>query len=207
MTEPGEPRTEAAAEGASADGALDRVATLPNAISLLRILLIPVFVVLLANPETQVAGMVLMAVLMATDWVDGQLARRLGQVSNVGKLLDPVADRLIMAAALVTLVVIDAFPLWAAAVVIGRDLLVLLVGGLYLLPRGVTIAVRPGGKAATFGLMCGIFAIAWGNLGLAWADFFRVAGWIVFACGLVLYLVTTVAYVQDARRALAARRV
>jgi cardiolipin synthase (CMP-forming) len=151
--------------------------------------------------------MILMAALMATDWVDGQLARRLGQVSNVGKLLDPVADRLIMAAALVTLVVIDAFPLWAAAIVIGRDLLVLVVGGLYLLPRGVTIAVRPSGKAATFGLMCGIFGVAWGNLGQAWADFFLIAGWLVFLAGLALYLVTTVAYFQDARRALADRQV
>lgn len=207
MAESSDHPIEASEEARGADASLDRVVTLPNAISLLRILLIPVFVVLLANPETQVAGMLLMAGLMATDWVDGQLARRLGQVSNVGKLLDPVADRLIMAAALITLVVIDAFPLWAAAIVIGRDLLVLVVGGLYLLPRGVTIAVRPSGKAATFGLMCGIFGIAWGNLGQAWADFFRIAGWLVFLAGLALYLVTTVAYFQDARRALAERRV
>ena len=55
--------------------------------------------------------------------------------------------------------------------------------------------------------MCGIFGIAWGNLGQAWADFFRIAGWLVFLAGLALYLVTTVAYFQDARRALADRRV
>ena len=102
MAESSDHPIEASEEAPAADASLDRVVTLPNAISLLRILLIPVFVVLLANPETQVAGMLLMAGLMATDWVDGQLARRLGQVSNVGKLLDPVAHRLIMAAALIT---------------------------------------------------------------------------------------------------------
>src|SRR5438128_11846186 len=79
---------------------LDRIATVPNLLSAIRILLIPVFVLLLLRHGTEGAGLVLLALVVATDWVDGQIARRTGQVSNLGKILDPVADRLALAAAL-----------------------------------------------------------------------------------------------------------
>src|SRR5947208_15766326 len=93
---------------------VDRVATVPNLLSLIRILLIPVFVTLLLHHGTEMAGLLLLGAVVSTDWIDGYLARRTGQVSNLGKILDPVADRLAIAAALVALVARDAVPLWAA---------------------------------------------------------------------------------------------
>src|SRR4051794_31177475 len=106
----------------------NRVLTLPNLISFVRILLIPVFVLLLLNDGTERAGLLLLGFVVSTDWVDGQVARRTGQVSEVGKILDPVADRLAIAAALITLVVVDAFPLWAALLILVRDAAILLAG-------------------------------------------------------------------------------
>src|SRR5438552_18480700 len=105
-------------DGGVAPARLDRIATVPNVVSFFRILLIPVFVVLLLHHGTEAAGLLLLGGVVATDWVDGYIARHAGQVSNLGKLLDPVADRLAIAAALVTLVLRHAFPLWAALLVL-----------------------------------------------------------------------------------------
>src|SRR6266542_6347477 len=89
---------------------LDRIATFPNLLSLVRILLIPVFVALLLHHGTEGAGLILLGAVVATDWVDGYIARHTGQVSNVGKILDPVADRLALPTALVSMVVRGASP-------------------------------------------------------------------------------------------------
>jgi cardiolipin synthase len=179
------------------DASLDRIATVPNLISLIRILLIPVFVTLLLHHGTEEAGLILLAAVVATDWVDGYVARHTGQVSNVGKLLDPVADRLALTAALVTLVVRDAFPLWAALLVIVRDGLILVVGAILLFRSRVRLDVRWIGKAATLDLMFGIPLIAWGNFGLALHGAARVAGWVFFDVGIVLYYVAAVIYGFD----------
>src|SRR5438552_8487299 len=120
-------------DGGVAPARLDRIATVPNVVSFFRILLIPVFVVLILHHGTEAAGLLLLGAVVATDWVDGYIARRTGQVTNLGKLLDPVADRLALAAGLVALVVRHAFPLWAALLVIVRDALILLAGGAILL--------------------------------------------------------------------------
>src|SRR4030095_11737614 len=93
----------------------DRVLTIPNVISFLRIALIPVFVVLIVDPDTTRAGLVVFVVVVATDWVDGALARATGQVSDLGKVLDPVADRLAIAAGLIAPRVGGGLPLWGAA--------------------------------------------------------------------------------------------
>lgn len=183
---------------------LDRIATVPNLLSLVRILLIPVFVALLLRHGTELAGLLVLGGTVATDWVDGYVARRTGQVSNLGKVLDPVADRLALAAALVALVVRGAVPLWAAALVLARDALVL-IGGAALATRGVRIDVRWVGKLATFWLMWGIPGIAWASFGLPWASAVRIAAWILFGLGIVAYYVALGVYVRDARRALAGR--
>src|SRR5881397_4436510 len=87
------------------------------------------------------AGLLLLGAVVATDWIDGYIARHTGQVSNLGKLLDPVADRLALTAALVTLVVRDAFPLWAALLVIVRDGLILVAGAILLFRSRVRLDV------------------------------------------------------------------
>ena len=106
-----------------------RVATIPNAlISLLRVLAIPVFVLLIVDRDTTFSGLILFGAVAATDWVDGVVARATGQVSEFGTILDPVADRLAIAAGLIALVVRGAFPAWAAVAVVLRDVGVLVVG-------------------------------------------------------------------------------
>jgi cardiolipin synthase len=179
----------------------DRVLTIPNVISFLRIALIPVFVALIVDPDTRRAGLVLFAVVVATDWVDGALARATGQVSDLGKVLDPVADRLAIAAGLIALVVADAFPLWAALLILVRDVTVLIAGLVLLSTRRARIEVRHLGKVATFALMAAIACIAWGSLGYPLAPAALACGWAFYAVGIVEYYVATVLYVGDLRRA------
>jgi cardiolipin synthase len=186
---------------------LDRIVTVPNALSAFRILLIPVFVGLLLNEGTEEAGILLFAVVLATDWVDGYIARRTNQVTNLGKILDPVADRLAIAAGLIALMVRGAVPVWAGLLVIARDLAVLIAGGFLAARSGVRIEVRWIGKAATMALMIGIPMIAWANFGLWLEGATRVVGWTLYVVGIVLYYTAAVEYARDARRALAARSV
>ncbi|HEX2266922.1 MAG TPA: CDP-diacylglycerol--glycerol-3-phosphate 3-phosphatidyltransferase [Actinomycetota bacterium] len=186
---------------ANSSTSLDRVATVPNLLSLFRILLIPVFVLLLLRRGTEAAGLILLGVVVSTDWIDGYIARHTGQVSNVGKLLDPIADRLAIAAGLIALVVRDAFPLWAALLVIVRDLVVMIAGGLVLLVTRVRIDVRWIGKIATFALMSAIPWIAWGNFRLPLYQLTLPAGWVVFWFGITTYYVAAVMYAIDMTRA------
>ena len=179
----------------------DRILTIPNVISFLRIALIPVFVALIVDPDTTFAGLVLFVVVVATDWVDGALARATGQVSELGKVLDPVADRLAIAAGLIALVVSDAFPLWAALLILVRDLAILVAGIVLLVRRRARIEVRYIGKVATFTLMASIACIAWGNLGYALSEAALACGWAFFAAGIVEYYLATALYVGDLRRA------
>jgi cardiolipin synthase len=193
-------------DGGIAPAGLDRIATVPNLLSFFRILLIPVFVALILHHGTEAAGLLLLGGVVATDWVDGYVARHTGQVSTVGKVLDPVADRLALAAALVAMVVRQAFPLWAALLVIVRDGLILLAGLVLLAGLKVRLEVRWIGKAATFGLMCGIPLVAWGNFGLLLHRIVLPAGWILFGAGIALYYAATAVYAADVTRAVALAR-
>ncbi len=184
---------------------LNRIATVPNLLSLIRILLIPVFILLLLRHSKafEMAGLLLLGAVVATDWVDGYIARHTRQVSNLGKLLDPVADRLAIAAALITLAVRHAFPWWAALLVLVRDGLILVAGAAVLLRRHVRLDVRWIGKAATFDLMFGFPLIAWGNFDLWLHSAALGVGWFLYVVGIVLYYVAAVVYAFDLKAALA----
>jgi len=179
----------------------DRILTIPNLISFLRIALIPVFVLLIVDPNTTFAGLILFGVVAATDWVDGMVARATGQVSELGKVLDPVADRLAIAAGLIALVVSGAFPLWAALPILIRDVCILAAGIALLLARDARIDVRYLGKVATFALMTSIGWIAWGSLGYAFAPAALACGWTFYVVGIVEYYLTGIRYVSDLRGA------
>jgi cardiolipin synthase (CMP-forming) len=196
-------REEHATAGEPASG---RVLTVPNLISFARILLIPAFVWLLLREGSEYAGLLLLGFVVSTDWVDGYLARRTGQVSEVGKLLDPIADRLAIAAALVALVVRGAFPLWAALLILIRDGLVLVAGVVLLAGKGARIDVRYIGKVATFTLMFAIPAIAWGSFDLALAGTATALGWVWFTVGIVEYYLAAALYAGDLRAAIRAAR-
>jgi cardiolipin synthase (CMP-forming) len=180
-----------------------RVLTIPNALSFARIALIPLLVWLIVDEGTEAAGLLLLGLVVSTDWVDGTIARRTGQVTELGKLLDPIADRLVITAALVALLVRGAFPLWAALLIIVRDLLIL-VAGLILLGKGRRIEVRFIGKVATFALMMAVPLVAWGHFDLPLAAAATAIGWITYGLGIVEYYVATALYVRDFRDALRA---
>jgi cardiolipin synthase (CMP-forming) len=186
----------------SGDLSVDRVLTVPNALSAIRIAAIPLFVVLILHPGSEAAGLVLFALTMATDWVDGFVARRTGQVSNLGKILDPLADRLAIAAGLIALVVQGAFPLWAAVLILARDVIVLVAGLILAGRRRIRIDVRWIGKIATFALMFAVWAISWSNLGLAVHALLGLAGWVAFWFGIVLYYAALFFYARDVRAAI-----
>jgi cardiolipin synthase (CMP-forming) len=182
-----------------------RVLTIPNVITALRIALIPLFAALIVDHDRSTAGLVLFGVVVATDWVDGWVARRTGQVSDLGKLLDPIADRLAIAAGLIALMIRGAFPVWAGTLVLMRDVVVLTVGSLVLFGEGIRLEVRWIGKVATFSLMVAIVGVSWGTLGLPFEAAALVTGWIAFAVGIVEYYLAGVVYLGDVRQALAAK--
>src|SRR5438477_4639982 len=105
-------------------GREDRILTLPNAVSVARLGLVPVFVWLLFGRHDREAAAWLLAGLGATDWVDGYAARHLDQVSTVGKVLDPTADRVLLGAAVVAILVDGSAPLWVGLAVAVREALV-----------------------------------------------------------------------------------
>lgn len=177
-----------------------KVATVPNALSLLRILATPVFFALIVDRDTTSVGVIVFAVVSATDWLDGVVARTTGQVSELGAILDPVADRLAIVAGLIALVIRGVFPVWAAVAVVARDIVVLVVG-LALLGRGVRIEVRYLGKVATFTLMAAIGAIAWGSLGSPMASAALAIGWAAYGVGLLESYAVAAWYLRDVREA------
>ena len=114
-------------DGAPAPGwppnALSVLWTLPNALTLLRIFLVPILVVLLLT-RFEVVGLIVFLAASFTDWLDGYLARRRGQVTTLGQLLDPLADKLLISAAFISLVELDLVAAWMVVVIIGRELAV-----------------------------------------------------------------------------------
>lgn len=128
----------------------DRIFTLPNALSLLRLFMVPVVVaLLLARADALAAALFVLAA--ATDFFDGRIARRMGP-TRLGRILDPVADRLMLSSVAVVLAIRDLLPAWAVAILVGRDLLAL-VGSLVV---GSKIRVNRVGKAATAVLMVAV---------------------------------------------------
>jgi cardiolipin synthase len=187
---------------------LDRVLTLPNAITLLRLACIPLFVWLVARPDRQgwyQAG-ILLAVLGITDGVDGYLARHLGQVSTMGKVLDPLADRMLIATAGISVVVIGAIPLWLGVVAISREALVA-AGFVYVAAAGGRrMDVQWAGKAGTFGLMCALPLFLIGHAHDYWHGLALSGAWIAVVPALILGWYAAITYIPKAREALAMAR-
>jgi len=181
------------------------VVTVPNILSSARIATIPLFCWLAANERTRLWGILLFAVVVSTDWVDGYVARRTGQVTELGRILDPVADRLAIAAGLLTFAIAGIFPFWAAVLILVRDVAVLLGAAVLLWGRSIRVDVRGIGKIATFSLMAAIAWIAWGNADGPLGDVLLVGGWLAYVVGIVEYYLAAGLYAIDVRDALAER--
>ena len=195
----------------------DKVVTLPNVISFTRLLMAPIALALLLN-GLDIPATALFAISAATDFVDGQIARRTHTVSRVGQLLDPAVDRALMICAVIGLLCIGRLPIWIVALVILRDGL-LLVGGSWLLKKhGIRVPVIYAGKVATTFLFIGMAGLML-NMplvpGLGICDFGWLPGFNLEPCswgiwsiyiGLCLAVCTTVYYVREAVKALRAKK-
>ena len=172
------------------------LAQLPNALTVGRLVLIPVFVALIvrAGESPSWPAGILFGVAGGTDQIDGFLARRWRVESRFGKIADPLADRLMIDAAVILLVAYDRLPWAGLVVIIARDLL-LLVGWRVLAPRGVDLDVNLLGKGATWLLYAGI------GFRIVTHDHTSWPLWI-FWIGLGAAVVAALLYVRDARREL-----
>ena len=192
------------------DDGLDRILTAPNVITLVRLLCIPLFLWLLFGAHRQTAAAVLLAVLGATDWVDGYVARRYGQVSTFGKVLDPTADRILVGTAVISIMVYGAVPLWFGFATIAREVLVSAMVVLLAALGAARIDVLWVGKAGTFGLMFAYPTFLLGDGTAGWQEPIRIIGWVTGLVGLALAWWAAGSYIGPARRALregrAARR-
>jgi cardiolipin synthase (CMP-forming) len=185
----------------------DRIWTAPNVITFVRLACLPVFVWLLFGRDNEYAAAWLLGALGATDWVDGFVARRYHQVSTLGKVLDPVADRLLLFVGIGCILVTGSVPLVVAVLVLVREAIISLAT-LGLAALGARrIDVTWFGKAGTF---CNLFAfpffLASGDDQLSWRETAETLGWVFAVPGILLSWYALALYVPIALRALRERR-
>ena len=176
------------------------IVTLPNAVTLLRLACLPVFLYLLFGRDDRAAAAWLLGGLGATDWVDGQLARRLGQVSDFGKVFDPTVDRLLFIVGIGAIIVDGAGPTWFMVAVLARELAVgasvaIATVAFHMERFDVTFL----GKLATFLLMFAVPGFLLGDSDQAGARGFEIASWILGIPGLLLSYATAISYVPRIR--------
>lgn len=165
--------------------------TIPNMLSILRIFMVPLLVVVLLTeiPGREFLGLAIFLLAAFTDLIDGIIARRTNTTTVVGALLDPVADKLLMSAAFISLVELGLAPSWMVVVIVGREFA---VSGLRLiaLERGVPIAANAWGKAKTGSQVVAVSLLILGHTLGRWFILGRVALWVVLALttvSMVLY--------------------
>lgn len=172
--------------------------TAPNLISLARLCCLPWFAWLVFGAEDRWAAALFLGVLGATDWVDGWVARRFNQESELGKILDPTADRLLLLVALVVMIIDGSLPLWIAVMALFREGVVS-VAALVLGALGARkIDVTWWGKTGTFLMMFAVPFFLAGHSDIAVADGFRIGAWIFVAAGLPIHYWSALGYIPQA---------
>ena len=173
----------------------DRVLTVPNMLSVLRLLLVPVFLYLLFVAKANAWAVGVLMFSGFSDWADGKIARLVdNQSSRLGELLDPAVDRIYMVTVPVALAFYGAVPWWIVLTLIGRDV-VLAATLLVLRTRGVTaLPVTYVGKAATFALMSAFPLILLGQWDALWSRVVLACGWAFLIWGMAMYLWSGVLY-------------
>ncbi|GAA4754600.1 CDP-alcohol phosphatidyltransferase family protein [Nocardioides endophyticus] len=181
------------------DSTRSRVWTLPNLLSMLRLAGVPLFLWLVLGPEADWLALGVLMLSGITDFLDGYLARKLGQTSVLGQILDPVADRLYILAVVVGLAMRDIIPWWAALSLPLRDLL---LWGLVPLLRTRGYSALPVhflGKAATFNLLYAFPLLLLGDGDGAVATLAEVFGWAFALWGIGLYWWAGILYAWQVR--------
>jgi len=175
-----------------------RFLTVPNLITLIRLLCIPVFVWLLFGEDAPAAAALLLAVLGGTDWVDGYVARRFNQVSELGKAFDPTVDRLLLIVGVGSIIIAGAVPLWFGLIVVVREVLLSIwVVGL-LAAGGVRMDVTFIGKTGTLLLMIAFpaFLAASDDRLAPWiTDLLNLVAWGTGLPGLVCSILAFIGYI------------
>ena len=183
--------------------ATDRILTIPNLLSASRLLGVPLFLWLVLGPEADLWALVVLMVSGVTDYLDGKLARRLNQTSKIGAILDPVADRLYILAVVVGLALRDIIPWWLAVLLPLRDVFLFSLVP-FLRTRGYSsLPVHFLGKAATAGLLYAFPLLLLGDGSGTVADLAEVFGWAFAIWGVGLYWWGGVLYAFQVRRLLA----
>lgn len=181
--------------------------TVPNAFTLARLCCLPLFLYLLLGRHNRPAAAWLLGGLGATDWVDGFLARRLGQTSEFGKVFDPTADRILFIVALVAIIADDAAPRWFCVAVLAREFIVgITMASATLVWKMQRFDVTWWGKTATFLLMFALPGFVLGASDFPGHTGFQIASWILGIAGLLLSWSTAVSYVPRIRDGIAAGR-
>jgi cardiolipin synthase (CMP-forming) len=179
-----------------------QVVTLPNLLSFVRLALVPVFLILLLG-EQDVAALLVLVFSSVTDFLDGWLARKLGQVTRLGQLLDPAADRLYIIATVLGLAIREVVPWWLVAVIIGRDVL-LVVLGVVLANHGYgPLPVHHLGKVATFCLFYALPLIVLGQAFPVLQPFAEPLAWAFALWGAFLYWWAGIVYALQTARVVA----
>ena len=179
--------------------------TIPNALTFLRFLGIPLFIFLALDKEADGWAILVLAIGGATDYFDGKLARALNQESKFGEIADPTIDRLYIAATLVVLYLREAIPLWLIAILVARDLFMAGVALLLQLKGYQSLKVTYLGKAATFNLL---YAFPFLLLALSETWYGTAAfifGWAFAIWGVTLYVGTAVGYFRTAIKTITVR--
>ena len=181
------------------DAVSSRVWTIPNILSFVRLALVPVFLWLIIRGDDALALLVLV-ISSVTDYLDGLIARRFHQITRLGQLLDPAADRLFIFATLIGLSVRDIVPWWFLAVILARDLMLLGIG-IALANRGYgPLPVHHLGKVATFCLFYALPIIMLGQAFPAVAPIADPIGWAFAAWGAFLYWWAGAVYLRESIR-------
>jgi cardiolipin synthase len=185
----------------------DRLLTVPNVLSVIRLAGVPLFLWLLLGPKADGWALVVLVASGVTDWLDGKLARWLNQMSRFGALLDPAADRLYTLATVVAFVIRDIVPWWVAAILVGRDILVFVC--LWLLRRAGfgPPEVTYMGKAATFALMYAFPLLLLAQGSSTAATVARPVAYAFAIWGAVLFVWSGLLYGAQARAALGQRAI
>lgn len=179
----------------------DRILTFPNLVSFIRLAAVPVFWLLLLGVDDIAAATVLFVVVSWTDWIDGYLARRLNQVTKLGKALDPVADRLMIASAVIAGLIVDIVPPVIAIPLIAREVYMVGVTMTLAYRKTPPLEVRHLGKLATFLVYGSIQSFYIAAVPFLKTVFLPIA-WNTSVSGLLLYWWVTVQYTGDARQQL-----
>lgn len=175
----------------------DRIVTVPNLLSLLRLLGVPLFLWLILYLKADIAALIVLMIAGFTDWLDGYLARTWHQTSRLGQMLDPVADRLYILATLLGLAIRDIVPWWLVAALVGRDVVLACVVP-FLKTRGYTsLPVHFLGKAATFCLLYAFPLVMLGSDDGLGYEAARIIGWAFAGWGTALYWWAGLLYIRQ----------